>query len=85
MQTLQKMKILGVRRSGITDAESDSISRIFKRWWYRWRFIHCYLTFNRWNDDRNVNCNRNGNDWNGYWFLSGVPAPRKSLHFSPMS
>lgn len=33
----------------------------------------CYLTFNRWNDKRNVNCNRNDNDWNDNWWLSGVP------------
>jgi len=85
MKTLQKMKILGVRRSGIMMPNKIQPREYFKGWWYRWRFIHCYLTFNRWNDERNVNCNRNDNDWNDNWFLSGVPAPRNSLHFSPRS
>ena len=66
------------------DAESDTVRRTFDGQWYGWRFTHCYLTFNRWNDDRNVNCNRNDNDWNDNWFLSGVPASRNSLHFSPV-
>ncbi len=77
------MKILGVKCWRITDAEYDSTLRILDGWWHRWRSIHCYLTFNRWNDERNVNCNRNDNDWNDNWFLSGVPTPRNSLHFSP--
>ena len=40
---------------------------------------HCYATFNRWNDERNVNVNRNDNDWNDNWKFAGV---RNSLHFS---
>jgi len=37
--------------------------------------------FNRWNDDeRNVNVNRNDNDWNDNWWFAGC---RNSLHFSP--
>lgn len=39
----------------------------------------CYATFNRWNDERNVNVNRNDNDWNDNWSFAGV---RNSLHFS---
>jgi hypothetical protein len=39
-----------------------------------------FATFNRWNDERNVNVNRNDNDWNDNWWFAGV---RKSLHFSP--
>ncbi len=36
---------------------------------------------NRWNDGkRNVNVNRNDNDWNDNWWGCGV---RKSFHFSP--
>ena len=35
--------------------------------------------FNRWNDERNVNVNRNDNDWNDNWWFAGV---RNSLHFS---
>lgn len=42
----------------------------------------CYATFNRWNDERNVNVNRNDNDWNDNWSFAGV---RNSLHFSPRS
>ena len=41
-----------------------------------------YATFNRWNDERNVNVNRNDNDWNDAWSFAGV---RNSLHFSPRS
>ena len=33
----------------------------------------CYATFNRWNDERNVNVNRNDNDWNDDWSFAGVP------------
>ena len=40
----------------------------------------CYATFNRWNDERNVNVNRNDNDWNDNWWFAGL---RNSLHFSP--
>ena len=58
---------------------------VLEGWWYRRRSTHCYLTFNRWNDERNVNCNRNDNNWNDNWLLSGVLAPRNSLHFSPRS
>ena len=36
--------------------------------------------FNRWNDERNANVNRNDNDWNDNWWFAGV---RNSLHFSP--
>lgn len=36
--------------------------------------------FNRWNDERNVNVNRNDNDWNDNWWFAGL---RNSLHFSP--
>ncbi len=39
MQTLQKMKILGVECSGIRDAEYDSTPRVLEGWWYGWRFI----------------------------------------------
>ena len=35
--------------------------------------------FNRWNDDRNVNVNRNDNRWNDNWWFAGC---RNSLHFS---
>jgi hypothetical protein len=38
--------------------------------------------FNTFNDDRNVNVNRNDNDWNDNWWFVGV---RNSLHFSPIS
>jgi len=36
--------------------------------------------FNRWNDDeRNVNVNRNDNDWNDNWWFAGL---RNSFYFS---
>ncbi len=28
--------------------------------------------FNQWNDERNVNVNRNDNDWNDNWWFVGV-------------
>ena len=31
----------------------------------------CYAIFNRWNDERNVNVNRNDNDWNDNWWFAG--------------
>jgi len=34
---------------------------------------NCYATFNRWNDEPNVNVNRNENDWNDNWSFAGVP------------
>ena len=37
----------------------------------------CCLAFHRWNNVRHVDCNRDGGDWYGDWFLSGVPASRK--------
>jgi hypothetical protein len=36
--------------------------------------------FKRWNDERNVNVNRNDNDWNDNWWFAGR---RNSLHFLP--
>ncbi|MFA6407852.1 MAG: hypothetical protein WCW36_00015 [Candidatus Paceibacterota bacterium] len=38
---------------------------------------NCYLTFDRWDDERRVCCDRSGHDWDDYWFLAGVPASRK--------
>ena len=34
-------------------------------------FSHNFVTFNRWNDERNVNVNRNDNDWNDNWGFAG--------------
>ena len=45
-------------------------------------FYTNYATFNRWNDERNVNVNRNDNDWNDNWWFAGV---RNSLYFSSAS
>lgn len=33
--------------------------------------LHDSATFNRWNDERNVNVNRNDNDWNDNWSFAG--------------
>src|SRR3989339_41723 len=44
-------------------------------------FYTNYATFNRWDDERNVNVNRNDNDWNDNWWFAGV---RNSLYF-PLS
>ena len=38
---------------------------------------NCCLAFDRWDDERGVDCRCNAHDWPGNWFLSGVPAPRK--------
>ena len=40
---------------------------------------HIIATFNQWNDERNVNVNRNDNDWNDNWCFGGR---RNSPHFS---
>ena len=45
----------------------------FKGQCNRRRIALCYATFNRWNDERNVNGNRNDNDWNDNWSFAGVP------------
>lgn len=37
----------------------------------------CYLTFDEWDGSREVYCSRRGLDWDGRWFLAGVPVPRK--------
>jgi hypothetical protein len=34
--------------------------------------LYNFVTFNRWNDDRNVNVNRNDNDWNDNWWFAGL-------------
>jgi hypothetical protein len=42
--------------------------------------LYKFATFNRWNDERNVNVNRNDNDWNDNWWFAGL---RNSL-ISPL-
>jgi hypothetical protein len=32
----------------------------------------CYLAFRRWDGERDVNCYRYVNAWNGRWFVAGV-------------
>jgi len=45
-------------------------------------FYTILAAFNQWNDDeRNVNVNRNDNDWNDNWWFAGV---RNSLYFSAL-
>jgi hypothetical protein len=39
VERVQKMKILGVGRYGIEDAEYDTARRVFDGQWYRWRPI----------------------------------------------
>jgi len=62
--------------------EFDTAPRVFKGQWHGWHSIH-YIgaAFNRWNDERNVNVNRNDNDWDDNWWFAGL---RNSLHFSPV-
>ena len=81
MQTLQKNEATwyGVLRH--YDAGFDTALRVFEGQWNRRYSIQCYATFNRWNDKRKVNVNRNDNDWNDNWWFAGV---RNSLHFSPV-
>ena len=43
--------------------------------------LYNFATFNRWNGDRNVNVNRNNNDWNDNWWFAGR---RYSFYFSPI-
>lgn len=45
---------------------------------YRWVvvrmvfYIICNAAFSDWDDERNVNVNRNQDDWNGNWWAAGV-------------
>ncbi len=41
----------------------------------------CYATFNDWNGERNVNVNRNDNDWLDSWVFAGV---RNLFHFQTL-
>ena len=34
--------------------------------------LHITAAFNVWNDERNVNVNRNDNDWNDNWWFAGL-------------
>lgn len=46
-----------------------------------WKTLYTIIaTFNRWNDERHVNVNRNDNGWNDNWWFGGR---RNLLHFSP--
>lgn len=59
--------------------QSWNCSNAFYGWWHGRHSIQ-FATFNRWNDDkRNVNVNRNDNDWNDNWWFAGL---RNSLHFN---
>lgn len=58
--------------------EFDTAQRALNGQWQGRHFVQ-FATFNRWNDERNVNVNRNDNDWNDNWWFAGV---RNSLHFS---
>lgn len=35
---------------------------------------NCFATFLRWNDERNLNVDRNGDAWGDLWWFAGVPA-----------
>lgn len=61
------------------DHKYNTAPRVFKGQWHRWCFVQ-FATFNRFNDERNVNVNCNDNDWNDNWWFAGV---RNSLYFSP--
>ena len=61
------------------DAEYDTALRTLERQWHG-RFAIRFATFNRWNDERNVDVNRNDNRWNRNYRFGGV---RNSLYFSP--
>lgn len=41
--------------------------------------LHNFVTFNRNDDERNVNVNRNDNDWNDNWWFGGV----RKFFYSP--
>ena len=68
---------------GHYDAKFDSIPRSRKlQGMVAWK-VFCILqaAFNRWNDDeRNVNVNRNDNDWNDNWWFAGLA----TLFISPL-
>jgi len=34
--------------------------------------LHIVAAFNRWNDERNVNVNRDDNSWNDNWWFAGL-------------
>ena len=77
---LSKKKILGVKHLGIIDAGCDTTPRsaMLPRSGGMDDVWHNIAAFNRWNDERNVNVNRNDNDWNDSWWFAGS---RNSLHF----
>lgn len=50
--------------------------------WHRRHFAHTAAAFNRWNDERNVNVNRNDNEWNDNWWFAGR---RYCLHYAKMA
>jgi hypothetical protein len=41
----------------------------------------CYAAWSDWNGERNVNVNRNDNDWNDDWWVAAV---RNLLHFQTL-
>jgi hypothetical protein len=76
-----KMKLLGMKYWGILipniiqpkDRQMSSMGGGIDGISY-----NCYVIFNRWNDERNVNVDRDDSYWNSnYWF----PCRRNSLHF----
>ncbi len=73
------MKILGVERYRITMRNTIQ-PREYSRGGGKEGTLHIMAAFNRWNDERNVNVNKNDNNWNDNWRFAGV---RKSTHFSP--
>lgn len=76
------MKILGTERHGIMMPNKIQ-PREESRGGGMDGVLYILAAFNRSDDDeRNVNVNRNDNDWNDNWWFAGL---RNSLRFSPAS
>lgn len=52
--------------------QSQAIPKEFQEVVIQKIFYTNYAAFNRWNDKRKVNVNRNDNDWNDNWWFGGV-------------
>ena len=66
-------------KRGLVPATADELLSVEKDYDYVATIDgNCYLTFGRWCGARGVSCRRSGSGWFDGWFLSGVPAPRKS-------
>lgn len=68
---LNKLRYLVCHTGGVDAPKIDTTQRALNGWWNGW-YDAQFFTCNRWNDERNVNVNRNDNDWNDNWWFAGL-------------